>query len=67
MKLDFSVLLLRFLVGFLLWSILFLLLLFVLPVKLSVFVPFIVGLLTMIWGDRFVVATLKLLANWPAS
>ena len=66
MKLDFTVLLLRFLVGFLLGSILFLLLLFVLPLKFSGFIPFIVGLLAIIWGDRFIVAFLKLIGNWPA-
>ncbi len=66
MKLDFTVLWLRFLVGFLLGNILFLLLLFLLPLKISGFIPLIVGLLAMIWGDRFIAAFLKLIGNWPA-
>lgn len=63
MKPGFTALLLRFLVGFLLGSILFLLLVFELPLKITCFIPFVVGVLAMIWGDRFVLALLKLLAR----
>ena len=50
MKVYSPVLLLRFLVGFLLGSILFFLLLFVVALKVSGSIPFLVGLLAMIWG-----------------
>ena len=67
MKPDFIVLLLRFVVGFLLGGILFLCMSLGLglPLKVSVSIPFFVGLLATIWGDRFIVAFLKLLREWP--
>jgi hypothetical protein len=45
--LDFT---LRFLAGILLGSILFVLRFFVLPLKISVLIPFLIGLFAMIWG-----------------
>ena len=67
MKVDSVVLLLRFVVGFFLGGILFLCLSLVwgLPLKISGPIPFIVGLLAMIWGDKFIIGFVKLLGNWP--
>jgi hypothetical protein len=67
MKADLVVLLLRFVVGFLLGGILFLCLSLVggLPLEISGPIPFIVGLLAMIWGDKFILAFMKLLGNLP--
>ena len=66
MMVDLVVLLLRFVVGSFLGGILFLCFSLVggLPLKISGPIPFIVGLLAVIWGDKFIVAFMKLLANW---
>lgn len=50
MKLDVMVLSLRFLVRFLLGSMLFGFLFFVVPLKILGLIPFLVGLLAVIWG-----------------
>jgi len=67
MKPDFVGLLLRFIVGLFLEGILVLCVSLVwgLPLIISGPIPFLVGLLTMIWGDKFIIAFMKLLANWP--
>ena len=68
MKRDLTVLVLRFAVGLLLGGILFLFLSlgWGLPLQISVPIPFLVGLLATILGDKFIVAFLKFLSNWPA-
>jgi hypothetical protein len=67
LKVDAVVLLFRFLVGFLLGGILFFCLSFggEIPLKISGPIPFIVGLIAMIWGDKFILAFLKILDKLP--
>jgi hypothetical protein len=67
MKVDLVVLLLRFVVGFFFGGILFLCLSLVggMPLKISGSIPLLVGLLAMIWGDKFIIGFMKLLGNWP--
>jgi hypothetical protein len=62
---DLVVLLLRFVVGLLLGGILFLCmsLWWGLPLNITVPVPFLVALCATIWGDRFIIAFMKLLGH----
>ncbi|MFN8008889.1 MAG: hypothetical protein U0V70_18060 [Terriglobia bacterium] len=62
-----TTLIIRFLVGFLLGGILFLCLSFIwgIPLGIGGGLPFVIGVLSMIYGEKFILAFVRLLSNWP--